>query len=467
MIRKHRLLTICISPTSDLIDANESITINEDETATGNVLDNASTADGPVTVVSFVIGSETYLAGETAQLAEGDFTLNADGTYTFVPTEDYNGDVPVISYNIEDAAGDTQTSTLNISISPTSDLIDANESITINEDERATGNVLDNASTADGPVTVVSFVIGSETYLAGETAQLAEGDFTLNADGTYTFVPTEDYNGDVPVISYNIEDAAGDTQTSTLNISVSPTSDLIDANESITINEDERATGNVLDNASTADGPVTVVSFVIGNETYLAGETAQLAEGDFTLNADGTYTFVPAEDYNGDVPVISYNIEDAAGDTQTSTLTIDITPTSDLIDANESITIDEDETATGNVLDNASTADGPVTVVSFVIGSETYLAGETAQLAEGDFTLNADGTYTFVPAEDYNGDVPVISYNIEDAAGDTQTSTLNISVSPTSDLIDANESITINEDETATGSVLDNASTADGPSNGC
>ena len=135
---------------------------------------------------------------------------------------------------------------------------------------------------------------------------------------------------------------------------------------------------------------------------------------------------MPADDYNGDVPVISYNIEDAAGDTQTSTLTIDITPTSDLIDANESITIDEDETATGNVLDNAETADGPVTVVSFVIGSETFLAGATAQLAEGDFTLNADGSYTFVPADDYNGDVPVISYNIEDAAGDTQTSTLTL-----------------------------------------
>uniref|UniRef100_UPI003F88207A cadherin-like domain-containing protein n=1 Tax=Pseudocolwellia agarivorans TaxID=1911682 RepID=UPI003F88207A len=69
-----------------------------------------------------------------------------------------------------------------------------------------------------------------------------------------------------------------------------------------------------------ANGPVTVISFVIGNDTYLAGETAQLAEGDFTLNADGTYTFVPAADYNGDVPVISYNIQDAAGDELTSTL---------------------------------------------------------------------------------------------------------------------------------------------------
>ena len=55
--------------------------------------------------------------------------------------------------------------------------------------------------------------------------------------------------------------------------------------------------------------------------------------------------------------MISYNIQDAAGDELTSTLTIDITPTSDLVDANESITINEDETATGSVLDNASTAD--------------------------------------------------------------------------------------------------------------
>ncbi|MBA6381358.1 MULTISPECIES: Ig-like domain-containing protein, partial [unclassified Colwellia] len=322
----------------------------------------------------------------------------------------FNGAVPVITYTVTDGAGDTDSSTLTISVTPVSDLIDDNESVITAEDTPVSGNVLDNAATADGPLTVTSFTVDGNTYNAGDTVTLAEGDLTLNADGSYTFTPNDNFNGAVPVITYTVTDGAGDTDSSTLTISVTPVSDLIDDNEFVTTAEDTAVSGNVLNNADSVDGPLTVHSFTVNGNTFNAGDTVTLVEGELTLNADGSYTFTPNDNFNGAVPVISYTVTDGAGDTESSTLTISVTPVSDLTDDNESVTTAEDTPVSGNVLDNAATADGPLTVTSFTVDGNTYNAGDTVTLAEGELTLNADGSYTFTPNDNFNGAVPVITY---------------------------------------------------------
>ena len=62
---------------------------------------------------------------------------------------------------------------------------------------------------------------------------------------------------------------------------------------------------------------------------YTAGQTATIAGmGTLTIDADGSYTFTPAANYNGPVPVATYTVTDgSAGDT--STLTISVTPVDD------------------------------------------------------------------------------------------------------------------------------------------
>ncbi|WP_426369215.1 Ig-like domain-containing protein [Pseudocolwellia sp. HL-MZ7] len=456
-------LAISVTPVSDLTDDGETISIQEDTPTSGNVLDNASSPDGPLIITSVVIGGVEVVVGATTQLDEGDFTLNEDGSYTFVPADNFNGDLPEISYTVTDGAGDTQTSTIAISVTPVSDLTDDSETISVQEDTPTSGNVLDNASSPDGPITITSVVIGGVEVVVGATTQLDEGAFTLNEDGSYTFVPADNFNGDLPEISYTVTDAAGDTQTSTLAISVTPESDLTDDGETISVQEDTPTSGNVLDNASSPDGPLTITSVVIGGVEVAVGATTQLDEGAFTLNEDGSYTFVPADNFNGDLPEISYTVTDGAGDTQTSTLAISVTPVSDLTDDGETISIQEDTPTSGNVLDNASSPDGPLIITSVVIGGVEVVVGATTQLDEGDFTLNEDGSYTFVPADNFNGDLPEISYTVTDAAGDTQTSTIAISVTPVSDLTDDSETISVQEDTPTSGNVLDNASSPDGP----
>nr|WP_223530603.1 Ig-like domain-containing protein [Pseudomonas sp. BF-B-26] len=465
-------LNISVTPVNDnFTDVSETVTVNEDSVATGSVLSGTLSVDGPVSVVNFTVGATTYVAGSTATIANvGTLVIGVNGAYTFTPAADYNGTVPTVSYTVTDGSGSNVTSTLNISVTPVNDnFTDVSETVTVNEDTLATGNVLAGTSSVDGPVSVVNFTVGTTTYVAGSTATIANvGTLVIGVNGAYTFTPAADYNGTVPTVSYTVTDGSGSNVTSTLNISVTPVNDnFTDVSETVTVNEDTLATGNVLAGTSSVDGPVSVVNFTIGGTTYAAGATADIANvGTLVIGASGTYTFTPAANYNGTVPTISYTVTDGSGSDVTSTLNISVTPVNDnFTDASETVTVNEDTLATGNVLAGTSSVDGPVSVVNFTIGGTTYAAGATANIANvGTLVIGASGTYTFTPAANYNGTVPTISYTVTDGSGSDVTSTLNISVTPVDDsFTDVSETVTVNEDTLATGNVLAGTSSVDGP----
>ena len=212
----------------DTNSTNEDTTLNVN--AAGGVLANDSDIDGDtLTVTQFVVGGTTFVAGNTASLAEGDLTLNADGSYTFVPAANFNGPVPTVTYSVFDGTA-TVTTTLDITVDPVNDAPTAapdtnstNEDTTLNVN--AAGGVLANDSDIDGDtLTVTQFVVGGTTFVAGNTANLAEGDLTLNADGSYTFVPAANFNGPVPTVTYSVFDGTA-TVTTTLDITVDPVND--------------------------------------------------------------------------------------------------------------------------------------------------------------------------------------------------------------------------------------------------
>ncbi|KIQ23265.1 hypothetical protein RT97_25870 [Variovorax paradoxus] len=469
-------LTITVAPVDDpFTDANETVTTNEDTPLTGSVLIGTTSVDGPVTVTGFTVAGDgtTYTAGQTATIANvGTLVINANGSYTFTPAANYNGPVPVVTYSMTDgSSGDT--STLTITVAPVDDAFtDANETVTTNEDTPLTGSVLTGTTSVDGPVTVTSFTVAGDpaTYTAGQTANIAGvGTLVINANGSYTFTPSANYNGPVPVVTYSLTDgSSGDT--STLTITVAPVDDpFTDADETATTNEDTPLTGSVLTGTTSVDGPVTVTGFTVAGDatTYTAGQTATIAGvGTLVINANGSYTFTPAANYNGPVPVATYSLTDgSSGDV--STLTITVTPVDDpFTDANEAVTTNEDTPLTGSVLTGTTSVDGPVTVTNFTVaGDDTiYTAGQTATIAGvGTLVINANGSYTFTPAANYNGPVPVVTYSMTDgSSGDT--STLTITVAPVDDpFTDANETVTTNEDTPLTGSVLTGTTSVDGP----
>ncbi len=53
------------------------------------------------------------------------------------------------------------------------------------------------------------------------------------------------------------------------------------------------------------------------------GQSASIAGvGTLVVNANGSYTFTPAPNYTGPVPVVSYTVSDGQGGTDSGTLTL-------------------------------------------------------------------------------------------------------------------------------------------------
>ncbi|MFK5879569.1 MAG: Ig-like domain-containing protein [Flavobacteriaceae bacterium] len=177
------------------------------------VLSNDSDPEGDtLTVTQFTINGVTYNVGDTANLPEGNFTMSANGGYTFSPATGYIGNYPVITYTVSDGLN-TSTALLFLNVENTTnfsppiantdvDTVEFNTTLNVN----APG-LLANDTDPDGDtLSIVSFTVNGSTYPAGFTANLAEGNLTINADGSYTFVPTPGYTGPVPDINYTIYD---------------------------------------------------------------------------------------------------------------------------------------------------------------------------------------------------------------------------------------------------------------------
>ncbi|RYE16970.1 MAG: tandem-95 repeat protein, partial [Sphingobacteriales bacterium] len=389
------------------------------------------------------------------------------------PVANYHGTVPQITYTATDGTA-TATSTLDITVTPVNDIpvLAANtntvaEEVTLTVIDGATGvtgDILVNDTDVDGDIlTVTKFTV---TGFVGDKAVGTPflitnvGTITINVNGSYTFVPVVNYHGTVPQITYTATDGTA-TATSTLDITVTPVNDAPVAiantgntNEDVTLTVADAAigvTGDILVNDTDVDGDaLTVASYTIAGitGTQTIGTPVVINNvGTITINANGSYTFAPALNYNGAVPVITYTATDGTA-TATSTLTITINPINDapIAVANTNTTL-EDTTltvaeattgVTGNILANDTDVENSTLSVSgYTIASitGTQAVGTPVVITGvGTITINANGSYTFVPALNYNGNVPLITYSISDGNGGTASSTLSIAVTPVNDI---------------------------------
>ncbi|MFT7369519.1 MAG: Ca2+-binding RTX toxin-like protein [Alteromonas macleodii] len=227
------------------------------------------------------------------------------------------------------------------------------------------------------------------------------------------------------------------------------------------------------DTAFVGDLGVIVDTFGVGNIVYNAGDTAFRTEVELTINSDGTYSFIPAKNYNGPGPVTTYTTLDLDNpiNTQISALIIEIVAVQETApacltgdkattggtglngtDGDEAVSTPEGVTKIGNVIDfGLSSLDGAITVTGFTVDTdnggsdEAFVAGGTATIGGiGALTISIDGAYSFTPVADYNGAVPVASYTLTDSQG-SEMSTLTIEVAAADDPIihctDVNNSV--------------------------
>jgi VCBS repeat-containing protein len=411
---------IVVAPVNDApVDADETVSVNEDTTlnvpaATG-LLANLVDPDGGTPVITGytvagvagvpVLGTAFTIPGK------GDITIYADGSYTFVPVANYNGPVPEITYSISDAAGGTDTSKLNLSVTAVNDtpLLDLNSAAT------PTDTAVDNAVTfteGNAPIKVAT--------LTSDVNDTAENDITKltivagsNPDGTAEKVV-------IAGQAFNLATTAGPV-------------------------------------AATVGGTNVFISYDATTKTFsvtnAGGPTVPMAQADLdTLIRGVTYENTSDNPTVGSRTLVFTAIDAGNLSSPPATATITIAGVNDgPVDASEIVTATEDvalvvPAATG-LLANTVDPDGPTpTITGFTVAgvAGTPVIGSAFTIpGKGDITIFADGAYTFTPAPDYFGTVPQITYTVSDGAL-TDTSTLDLSVTNVNDtpLIDLNSTAT-------------------------
>jgi hypothetical protein len=155
--------------------------------------------------------------------------------------------------------------------------------------------------------------------------------------------------------------------------------------------------------------------------------TATATNGTIAKNAAGAWVFTPAANFNG-TAVITYSATDGKTGTVPTTATQNVTvtavPDNPTITATTPAAIDEDSTAGATITVTAADADA----------GQTVTTAATVAAAQGTVTKNADGTFKFVPAANFNG-TAVITITATDSGtpAGTATTTVNVVVNPVND----------------------------------
>jgi len=119
---------------------------------------------------------------------------------------------------------------------------------------------------------------------------------------------------------------------------------------------------------------------------------------------------------------------------------------------NDSVTSLEDHSVSGNVLSNDSVFEGnTLTLTSFSVGGIVGQPGSTLTIPNvGTITVASDGAYTFTPALNYDGTVPVISYTAKDTDKNSVSANLIIVVQSLPEIVKTASKPVANHDGTFT-----------------
>ncbi|WP_193315752.1 cadherin-like domain-containing protein, partial [Janthinobacterium aquaticum] len=87
------------------------------------------------------VDGDTVTYTKASDPSHGTVTVNPDGSYSYAPTADYNGN-DSFSYTISDGKGGSNTYVVNIVIDPVNDApVGSGTTITTSEDTVKTGNL--------------------------------------------------------------------------------------------------------------------------------------------------------------------------------------------------------------------------------------------------------------------------------------------------------------------------------------
>ena len=390
-----------VNKAPDAID--DSYVVNEDA---------ALTVDAAIGVVSNDVDADGDSLSAILQTGptNGTLSFNPDGSFTYIPNEDFNGS-DSFTYIANDGNKLSGVGTVNIDVLPTNDAPTAtpDSGYTVNEDQILT-------------IDVATGVLANDDDLDGDTVtarlitDAANGSVTLSEDGSFSYTPNQDFNG-TDTFEYVANDGELDSNVVLVTLTVNPVNDKpIGVTDSYDLTED-----GVL-NVSALNG-VLANDIDVENDSLSGLRFLLPQHGELVFNADGSFIYTPDADFNG-TDSFSYLINDGSGIAfPPTTVTLNVAAENDVPQAtNESYTVNENGVLTvdiaNSVLNNDTDIDG-----------DSLTATLTTSPANGSLEFNDDGTFTYTPDPDFFG-ADSFTYQASDGQAVSATAVVNIDVLP-------------------------------------
>lgn len=383
---------------------------DEDTNIAGAVA--ATDADGDALTYSVVTGS-----------ANGSVVMNADGTFVYTPSGDYNG-ADSFTFIANDGSRDSAPQTVSLTVNAVNDAPVA-DTLVVSGNEDTTLNSAVTGSDVDGDSVTFAVVSGP-----------SNGSVAMNADGTFSYTPDANYNGG-DSFTFVANDGTENSFEQVVAITVNPVNDAPEASAlSISGNEDTAISGAVT--GSDLDGDALTYGVVSGP-----------SNGSVSMNADGTFTYTPGANYNGG-DSFTFRASDGSLNSVDQVVSITVNPVNDAPTASDAaVSGNEDTTIAGTVV--GADVDGDALTFDLVSGT-----------SNGTVTLNSDGTYSYAPNANFNG-TDSFTFRSNDGFLTSAVQTVSITVNPVNDApVAVADSVTTDEDTPALISVLANDTDVEG-----
>ena len=414
-------VTITVDAVNDApVAVADSMTTNEDTTATYDVITNDTDIDNDNTDLTVI---------SVTQPDHVTVTIDADGrSLKAVPSANWNG-TETFDYTMKDTDGLTSTATVTLVVSSVNDAPKAvADSKTTNEDTAVSINVLANDSDVDLTTNPLE-----EALTVSISNNAAHGTAEVDADNIVTYTPSLNYFGS-DSFEYTLTDASGATATATVKMTVISVNDAPTATNlgaTYTTNEDESisVTFDINDTETTNDA--LMLQYTSSNQTLLPDARISLS-GMGNLTSSRTLTLNPAANKNGTTTITLRLSDGQLVSTYTFTLTVSAVNDAPVA-VSDTINYTEDTSVVID-MDNLVSNDTDIEITGEEVGAGTLAFVSYSDLSEGTLTLLDDAahTYTFTPLANSNHNV-TFKYTIVDGGGLTATGTVTLKCNAVND----------------------------------
>ncbi|MDH6017239.1 VCBS domain-containing protein [Vibrio splendidus] len=464
--------------------------------------------EGQLTIIDPDTGENSFDSkgiGYTYHGKYGHLILNTDGKWFYgvaTGTADVNGGLTTNVGSTIDQLGANETLTDTITIQSkdgtTHDIV-----ITIHGDNDrpyCSSEVQLNSGKEDLAQTITATELLANTIdvdsndlgkLTVANLLVDHGSVVDNKDGTYTFTPTKDYNGQVH-FSYDVTDAhGGTTHTGAITTLAAVNDAATFAGDSSSIKEDTNIHHNAhITGSATIPDALYCHGHLIVSDADGHGEAALDLKGQPKISLDGTYghfditstgTWVYKADNkstqiqdldNGQTLTDSIEVTSKDGTKHSITVTINGTTDAPTLHSLSDSGVQHSGPVEGNLLTGSGTDQGlsgaatdtdsnahlvlqDIQIKDPVSGYVAVRPGQPHTMAGiGTLAIEANGHYTFTPEAGFTGKVPSMVYRVGDDGGnpigDSSQNSLSIEVTPplqhaptvTGQTVSTNEDIT-------------------------